>query len=160
MSTLAVSGDEASYYQSVKTYQKVSVEAKIMMARYLLSKNEGINVSLGALVDLNVLKMERLILNIAGNVNNWGASVARPAIIGMLLILVFTSIYYMTGLRTNIFRAFVTSVDITLLVGYTKQATLNDYSRIQLLYGFNMILGLIWYSIFIPTLINRISRVR
>jgi hypothetical protein len=160
MSNLAVSGDEASYYESVKTYQKVSVESKIMMARHVLSKKEGINVSLGALFDLCVFRLEKLILNVAGKVNNWGASVARPALIGVALVFIFTFIYYMTGIRNNIFKSFMTSLDITLLVGYTKHSTLADFSRIQFLYGFNMILGLIWYSIFIPTLINRISRVR
>lgn len=92
MSNLAVSGDEASYYESVKTYQKVSVESKIMMARHVLSKKEGINVSLGALFDLCVFRLEKLILNVAGKVNNWGASVARPALIGVALVFVFTFI--------------------------------------------------------------------
>lgn len=52
------------------------------------------------------------------------------------------------------------SLDVTLLVGYTKYSTPSDSLLSQFLVQSNMLLGLAWYGVSLPTLINKISMAR
>ena len=99
-------------------------------------------------------------MNIAGSLNAWGASIARPTFAGIILFIIFTFIYYYTNCQKDIKTAAMTSFDITLLVGYTKHANAAIEFATQMHFAANMLLGIIWYAIMVPTIVNRISRVR
>jgi hypothetical protein len=100
---------------------------------------------------------ELLLLNMSGFVNCWGKSIARPAIIGAALTLVFGFLYgYMLD---DWQKGMIKGFDITFLVGYTKYAEATTSIPLQLLHCTNVFFGLWWYAVLVPTLINRISRV-
>lgn len=54
----------------------------------------------------------------------------------------------------------IQSLDITFLAGYTKYSLATDPPNQQLILLSNMILGLFWYGVSLPTLINKISVAR
>lgn len=147
-------GDDDAYYGAVKTYLNQSLRSKIQKSVYDFRYGKG-HFSHG----MNYLAayFELLLLNISGFVNCWGKSIARPAIIGMMLTLVFGMIYgfVFSDYQKGIMQGF----DITFLVGYTKYADDDVPIHLSLLYGVNVFFGLWWYAVLVPTLINRISRV-
>lgn len=158
LASLERNGDDAGYYEAIKTYLNQSLEARISEIKHSLALRKRI-----AIIDrlhLALLNLENLILNVSGSVNNWGASVAKPALLGAVLITGFASYYKLVGIQNSPLSALIASFDVTTLVGYTKHANKDGGAFEQLSYQVNMALGLWWYAIFVPTVINRISRVR
>ncbi|MFZ2854004.1 MAG: pentapeptide repeat-containing protein [Rhodocyclaceae bacterium] len=150
-------GNDTEYYQSIKTYLTLSVDAQIAEVRHeLFEKKRPIFDRVRYLF----LHLERLILSASGVVNDWGASLARPALIGVGLVAAFAIYYRFIGIQDSLLNAFFASFDVTTLIGYTKHANKDGHPFEQLSYMVNMFFGLWWYSVFVPTVINRISRVR
>lgn len=89
-----------------------------------------------------------------------GASIGLPAFVGLALIIGFAALYRALEIQPSFSRALMASFDITTLVGYTKHSATSSPSTTQIFYALNMVLSLWWYAIFVPTVINRISRVR
>lgn len=160
LSNLAVAGEEKSYYEIVKFHQNQSLLAKISKTRYNLSLRSGLNSDLYLLGRLFLLRAEYYMMNFIGKINNWGESVSKPTLIGFAVLFIFALIYYFTGIRCSFWAAIETSVDISLLIGYTKHAAISSSAPERFVYTCNMIAGLIWYSVFVPTIIGRVSRIR
>lgn len=59
-----------------------------------------------------------------------------------------------------IVSSLIKSFDITFLAGYTKHVTSNDSLFKQCIVLSNMLCGLFWYAVAIPSLINKISVTR
>ncbi len=156
----ATNGDEEIYYRCVKLYQNISIDSKMILARYNLSEKPGLDKAVPEIVRLTTLGCEKLIINTVGWLNNWGASIAKPAFVGVALIMGFTFLYWMTAIRTTFLGALSASIDIGLLIGYTKHASNSLTMGTKFIFILNMILGLVWYSVFLPTVVNRISRIR
>lgn len=150
-------GDDESYYSAIKTYMNQSISARIEEAEYelLLKKNSVKNNLL-----ISSLKIERIILNASGKINAWGYSIGRPIVIGALLITIFGTTYYLLDISKSLAAGMMAGFDVTLLFGYTKQVSNAMSGWQQGLCGLNAFLGLWWYSVLVPTIINRISRVR
>ena len=147
-------GDDDAYYGAVQTYLNQSLRSKIQKSKYGLIHGKGI-ISHG--MNFMAAYFELFLLNISGLVNCWGKSIARPAIIGIVLTFTFGLLY---GFLSNDFqKGFVQGFDITFLVGYTKYADKTTPIYIEILYGVNAFFGLWWYAVLVPTLINRISRI-
>ena len=147
-------GDDDAYYDAVKTYLNQSLRSKIHVSIYEIKKKKGY---FRQGLNLFAAFFELLILNISGTVNCWGKSIARPAIIGISITLLFGVIYgvMLSDLKLGLIKGF----DITFLVGYTKHSEKTTPIYMQLLYGTNAFFGLWWYAVLVPTIINRISRV-
>lgn len=160
MHNLSTLGDEGAYYESVKAYHQTSLSYRLSSMRYRLSQKPAINVAMLMLFELFVCHVERLVIECSGKINNWGASIGRPTITGFTIFCFFTLFYWLVGIRHGAISAMITSLEITLLIGYTKHALLNDSLPVQSAFLANMVAGVIWYSVMIPTIINRISRVR
>lgn len=152
-------GDEGAYYEALRASSNQSTLAKISEAAYQFCQKGFKNKPL-ATFRLSLHSLEYLILNVAGFVNGWGRSIARPFMIGVALIMLFSLIYLVTNVAPDISSAFVKAAEITLLTGYTNHTSgeLEGWKRYLMLW--NMTAGLLWYVVFIPTLVNRISRVR
>ncbi len=150
-------GDDASYYDAVKTYLNQSLIASISKAKldFKHKKKRFVNS-----IRFAFLHIERLILNASGSINDWGASIAKPAFFGIGIVIFFGFYYRLFGTKENFLQGFIASFDVTTLVGYTKHASKDCNLFDQLSYIANVLLGLWWYAIFVPTVINRISRVR
>ena len=160
VTNLAMSGEEIGYYLAIEIYIKSFIEWKKWDCRRRILRKDGIfkdNWNRARLISAHV---EYYMMNFAGLVNAWGGSVIRPFFIGCLIVLSFAALYLLFGVRSGIYSAFSTSIDITLLAGYTKHASKQDGFLIDSIFLANMLIGIIWYAIFVPTVINRISRVR
>lgn len=145
---LSERGDEEDYYIAIRYYQNQSIDAKLSSYRWELSRKPGANEQINLLMKLSIMTIERYLVNFAGMVNAWGASVARPTAIGVLIVFIFSSIYWMTGIRASWLGALLASLDITLLIGYTRHAV-NDITMGQkFVFCLNMLLGISWYSVF------------
>ncbi|MER8856897.1 MULTISPECIES: hypothetical protein [unclassified Mesorhizobium] len=150
-------GEERAYYDAVKTSSNQSSKARIFESRYdLVNGNFLVKIVAFPRLVLNVA--EWMILNAAGSVNAWGRSVVRPSLIGAAIVAFFTIAYAPTA--KDWLNAFIKAVEITLLVGYTNHSPASLSTGAHFLVLANMIAGLFWYVVFIPTLINRVSRVR
>lgn len=103
---------------------------------------------------------ERFFLRVSGLINGWGGKVGRASLCGFFLILFFSVLYYFLGFFTLYRQAALAALEITLLVGFTKYTTMTTAPVQQFFYALNMLLGLWWYAVFVPTVINRISRVK
>lgn len=153
-------GDEAVYYDCVKLYQNLSITSRTMEARYKLSEKPGWDKSIANLAGLLTLRLEYFIINSVGWLNNWGASIAKPTLMGAFMIIAFSFLYWITSIKSTFLGALSASIDISLLVGFTKQASNSLPMGTKFAFTLNMILGLIWYSVLLPTVVNRISRIR
>jgi len=153
--------DDSVYYESVKVYLLQSLRAKKQQAKFQITSGKNKIRNMGSLA---LCKLEELVIGLSGTLNGWGGNLARAASIGLLLIAIFALIYFILGQSetpTATWKlSLIKSLDITLLVGYTKHATSALEWKTQALYGANAIFGLWWYAIFVPTVINRICRVR
>lgn len=147
-------GDDDAYYGAVQTYLNQSLRSKIQKSIHEMWHGKGFFVH-----GMNFLAayFELFLLNVSGFVNCWGKSIARPAIIGIVLTLAFGMLY---GFMSKDYqKGLIQGFDITFLVGYTKYSDDQNSVRVELLYGLNAFFGLWWYAVLVPTLINRISRV-
>ncbi|HEF4840210.1 TPA: pentapeptide repeat-containing protein [Burkholderia vietnamiensis] len=151
------SGDDVTYYKSVEAYLRQIIKSKISSCKYNIRNRIKLWVNVPA---LPIFYAESIFLRISGAINNWGASVARPAIVGILIGIVFMLWYRFYGMAPALKVAAMKSFDVTLLFGYTKHAQNDSGFPEQVAYAINAFLGLWWYAIFVPTIINRISRVR
>jgi hypothetical protein len=168
MFTLANEGSEANYYDGVKTSTLQDCRAK--SATNLLGFREAwvkprISVQLrlwksltstlglfGALLDFAVLM-------VFGLINSWGSSVARPVFIGLCLILAFAC-YYSYAEDMSMKQGSEKAAEILLLFGYTKHSILDVSNNNQLVQFSNALVGVLWYVVTIPTIVNKLTRVR
>lgn len=146
-------GDEKAYYEGLRTYINQSNWARVREAFYNLSGRKDVFVN-GVRVAGGMI--EFLIINLSGFINAWGRSIVRPAFIGLAVMLGFGLLYgFLSG---NYYQGILQGFDITFLVGYTKHAMVDKSLTDQALYATNAFLGLWWYAILVPTVINRLSR--
>ncbi|CAN0622107.1 conserved membrane protein of unknown function [Burkholderia multivorans] len=151
------SGDDGTYYKSIEAYLRQIIKSKLSNCKYSIKNRVKLWVNIPALL---IFYAESFFLRISGAVNNWGASVARPALVGIFIGFVFTFWYRYFGMTPSLKVAAMKSFDVTLLFGYTKHAQIGNCFFEQISYAANAFFGLWWYAIFVPTIINRISRVR
>lgn len=113
--------------------------------------------------------LEKGMLNSFGMINGWGSNLLRCMFFGGVIFSIFSIIYFFQSYGSfsgdnlwfdTIFRSMIKSLDITFLAGYTKYSLASDSSENQFLLLSNMILGLFWYGVSLPTLINKISVAR
>ncbi len=152
-------GDERAFYDALRTSSNQSTRAHIFETFYRLKTGDlGERCKAAPILAFDLV--DWAILNVAGAVNAWGMSIARPALIGLAIIFVFSSLYAVSDSSLRWPMAFIKAVEVTLLIGYTNHSGPSVSFGIHCLVLVNMLAGLLWYVVFIPTLVNRISRVR
>jgi len=158
--TLSHSGEEDSYYHAVRTCLNQSVVAKIAEAEYYSKNGARFHNRLIFKGRSWIYRSEKTIVNCAGIINAWGSSIVRPSLIGLSIIILFAAAYRLLNIRPTISSSLLASLDTTLLIGYTKQVSRASPPLEETIFTLNMLIGLAWYAVFVPTVINRISRVR
>lgn len=165
------SSDEDIYYECVRLYLTQSINSKKYAVMHQIENGGG-----GFLRKLYlrskrvVFSAEKKIINISGWVNGWGGSLVRPASLGLLMVLSFSVVYNMelhwNSVRSvetffeGYWKSLIMAIDVTFLFGYTKHLNSGDGLLVQFTGIFNALLGLWWYAIFVPTVMNRICRVK
>lgn len=152
-------GEEGAFYESIKAHSNQSCISGISTSLYNLA-NCSPKHKLGYFIQYLIHFIDYLLLNAAGTINGWGKSISRPAIIGIGLIFLFALVYRFYCPALSNYQSVVKSIEITLLIGYTNHSSSSTPDALHFIVLVNMILGLAWYVIFIPTLVNRICRVR
>jgi hypothetical protein len=151
--------DDKSYYNSIKIYLTQSIKARMAESSYEIKNGVGLK-KLRSFFLFFSLWLDIAILSISGFINSWGSSISRPAIAGFIVSMIFTLIYYYLGVKPSFLSSAMASFDITLVAGYTKHSSTSSTHLAQFFYAVNLFFGLWWYAIMVPTVINRISRVR
>jgi Pentapeptide repeats (8 copies) len=159
MQNLELQGDDEVYYKAVKTYILQILAHKYHSELYEYKSRKYLH-KYYHLAKMYIIIIEKVIISLSGLVNNWGSSVGRPVFVGMILTFIFALTYFQLGFAHNFSRSLLTSFDTTFLVGYSKYPYKNNPPWAEYIYALNVFLGIWWYAIFIPTIINRICRVR
>ncbi|MFM5274077.1 pentapeptide repeat-containing protein [Aeromonas caviae] len=153
--------EDSVYYESIQVYLTQSIKAKSAKALFNIKSKKNLITSFFSLI---FSEFEKGLISISGSINGWGGNISRATLFGVLIILIYSIIYTFVnfdGFEPSPWKlAIIKSLDISLLIGYTKHATVALNWKVQTLYGINALLGLWWYAIFVPTVINRICRVR
>lgn len=153
-------GDEAAYYEAICAETNTSIVSRTFNSCFGFRFGSGFWFRTRCFLSIPILWLEFIILNASGFLNAWGRSVARPIIVGFGIVISFCGIYAIDGSTDGILLARRKSVDVTTLIGYTAHVDMGVPSQSNWITALNMILGLWWYVILVPTLVNRISRVR
>ncbi|EEY7116900.1 pentapeptide repeat-containing protein, partial [Escherichia coli] len=162
LNSLSTIPDDEVYYQAVEVHFKCKQKSK---QKSLLFERSNSKVTKKLWYSILLLKsvIENFIINTSGLINGWGGSLFRCIFVGLFIMIVFTIIYAITS-SGDVIGAFMKAVDITLLTGYTKYSTERTTSGIgqldETIHLINMMIGVWWYGILIPTLINKICTSR
>ncbi|MGK5040717.1 pentapeptide repeat-containing protein [Janthinobacterium sp. GB1R12] len=150
-------GSDKFYYDAVKCHSIQRIREKISKTNHEIFSRKNILINI-------LLKFfyhtEKIIMELSGLINDWGNSLTRPIIFGISLICLFSIIYSFLGISSDWKLGLMMAFDITFLIGYTKHATTTSSYFNQTIFALNALLGLWWYAIIVPTVVNRISRVR
>ncbi|MCO4137005.1 pentapeptide repeat-containing protein [Citrobacter portucalensis] len=179
LNSVSIIGDDDIYYDATKTLFKLRLkerESKIKLSasKYLTDAKKSKSCKSLLFYCYKKIRsfffpLEKGMLNSFGMINGWGSNLLRCMFFGGFIFLIFSITYFIqsysslngTGLLVDtIYKSMIKSLDITFLAGYTKYSVASDSSGNQLLLLSNMILGLFWYGVSLPTLINKISVAR
>lgn len=154
-------GDDEAFYEAVMVYTTQITRAKAAEAKYHYLTQSMFSARFWLSTIKYVLYLiEGGVLSLSGRINGWGGKVGRAGLCGMALILFFSIYYLILGFFPNFSQAILASIEISLLVGYTKYTSLQTLPLQQYGFAINMVLGLWWYAVFVPTVINRVSRLQ
>lgn len=162
MANLQSVGEDDAFYESVMTYTNQVIKSKISQDIYTLRNDRKTwLIVLIALLRLPLLYLEQGMVLLSGRFNGWGGKLGRCVVLGLCLVAFFGWYYWLIGaINRDIPEGLLAALEITLLVGFTKFSTSTQEFMTQVAFSMNMLLGVWWYAIFVPTLINRLSRVR
>jgi hypothetical protein len=153
-------GDDDAFFDGVKAYITQNLMAKIAGRKYFRQQASSILQwawMKNAAVEF-ALRLELAIVSLSGWINGWGGKLGRALVAGIALVLTFWAFYGLSGLVPGAAQSGLAAIEITLLVGYTKYASLKDCLTTQIAFAMNMVFGLWWYTVFVPTIVNRVSR--
>ncbi len=137
------------FYSGIKVATLQAIKARMAKRKYAI-KWYDIFIMMRIVGDY----LEYLLWSILGALNGWGEKTIRVLVFGLLLVLLFAFIYRFSNISPTFGKAFIRSFDISIVAGYSK---ICNVSWLELL---NLVLGMIWYSIAIPTVINKLTRTR
>jgi hypothetical protein len=102
-----------------------------------------------------VVWVEHALTVTAGYLTDWGRSIMRPLFFAAAQIVVFAVVYRLMNGKLTYLGSLAKSVDVTTVAGYTRYPT---QGLERLATTINMLLGLYWYSLLIPTVVKRTLR--
>lgn len=137
------------FYKGIKVATLQAVKSRIASRRY---KIKWYNILL--LICLMGDYVEFLLWSSLGFLNGWGEKTVRVLLSGLILIFIFAICYWKIGTSPTFTTAFVRSFDVTIIAGYSK------ISQVTWLELTNLLAGMVWYSIAIPTLMTKLTRTR
>lgn len=151
-------GDEDAFYIACKTF--ITCTSRLKLERILRpgKRKDGIRRR------VDILKLTAAILEIGfvrliASINNWGESVARPAILLFLCFCTFSLLYWLSADFT-FYHAIAASFEITSVAGYTRGATSNPPHPLRVLEWCNLAAAIIIYTTFFSTIVAKVCRVR
>lgn len=154
----AAVGDEHIYYRTVRLHELQRCIARIAQDIYELVHGKT-SRKIWYILRLPFNTLDYLLMRLLGLTNAWGASVSRPCALLVGVFMAFGLIYSLAPFETGIDHAFQKSFDITLLVGYGNQVAASD-ARLSLVQDIHAGIAIILYTMFLSTMISKLSRAR
>jgi hypothetical protein len=104
--------------------------------------------------------LEKWVLSAVGSINGWGASIARPIILFLVLYGVFGIIYKIFLLHSPIYHPWQKSFDICTLAGYGNEEANDQPTWLRVIEDLQVMISIFLYTVFFSTVIARLSRPR
>lgn len=171
LANLRREGSEVSYYEAVKATTLLAAKARhvpVVQKMYgttqkLKWKNRVCANLFGAAkasLFFSSGYIEVYLLQILGFMNAWGGSIIRTLIFGVGLVAVFWMVHVF-AFKKDYLEAFVQAFETFFLFGYTNFTNdLPENTGERLIFMLNAFLGIVWYVINVPTVVNKITRLR
>jgi Pentapeptide repeats (9 copies) len=154
----AAVGDEHIYYKTVRLHELQRCSARIAQDIFELVHGK-LSRKFLAVLRLPFNGLDYLLMRLLGLTNAWGDSVSRPCALLTGVFAAFGVIYALVPFETDIARPFQKSFDITLLVGYGNQVAAAD-THLSLVQDVHAGAAIILYTVFLSTMISKLSRAR
>ena len=110
-------------------------------------------------------RVERGIVKLSGSFSDWGRSIFRPMLFFLIVVILFSMLYYALAFRFECYslpeqlsRSAIAAFNITLVAGYTAFFNSTQPFLLQTAESVNLLLGLFWYSLIVPTVTRKILR--
>ncbi|WP_158298538.1 MULTISPECIES: anti-phage Hailong system effector protein HalA [unclassified Sphingobium] len=152
-------GDDETYYQTAKLHDLQQMRAKIAKDFYLLifGKNFWQRLS-GILIIPHIAEM--ILLVIFGLTNGWGSTILRPVLGLVGSFFIFGCIYSYWDVKEADQYFWQKSFDIATLAGYGNQVNINQSAHLRMVEGTQLLVSILFYTVFFATAVARNSRSR
>ncbi|WP_371746686.1 pentapeptide repeat-containing protein [Shinella sp. H4-D48] len=149
-------GKESDYYSALKQYHisYMQWQRQICLSKISIKKH-----SFYAWLSLSKNIFEQIAVRTAGFVTNWGESIARPILIGIMLLMIFSAAHFFSGADQQYISSLFRSFNIFSLAGYTLYKEQCDPLQKAITIA-NLCIAILWYSIFLSAIVNRVSKAR
>lgn len=154
----ATTGDEHTYYETVRLHELQRSSARVAQDAYQTVFGPGWR-RVPALPALLLHAFNYVIMGALGALNGWGESAGRPLVALLGCWLVFGFGYSRAPFAKPITAPFQKSFDITFLVGYGNQAVPSD-PKLTIVQDVHACVAIVIYSVFFATVISKLSRTR
>ncbi|MEZ7010942.1 hypothetical protein ACB042_15765 [Aeromonas sp. S13(2024)] len=176
LTSVSTAGDDDDYYDAIKSLFTSRIterkSKRLFIARqYELQINKNNSRLKNSLLRIKsayysytspLYNLESLFMRLFGFINGWGGSFIRCIVFGFSILATYSVVYFFKNtvgesgeFINGALEAIVKSIDITFVAGYTKHSTADDGLTLQLIHISNMLLGLSWYAVSIPTIVNK-----
>lgn len=152
-------GDDATFYATAKAHDIQQNKAKLYRYIYAsLYEKQKYKRLLALLIPAVVI--ERILLQAMGSLNGWGANLLRPLVGLVSSALVFAVIYRFVPLGENIATPWQKAFDIANIAGYGSQVNNSQSIVLRRVEGIQLIVSILFYTVFFSTAVARNSRAR
>lgn len=100
-----------------------------------------------------------IILHAFGLLNGWGASLARPVAIGAIIMFGYGYSYH-HYFGAELWQGVKKATEIMLLFGYTAYFNPSSPCPDSNVVFSNALIGVLWYIVTVPTIVNKLTRIR
>lgn len=177
LTSVSTAGDDDDYYDAIKHLFKSRIaerkSKKLFLAEQFRTQASASESKASRLIAKTkhfyhlytspFYHMENFFMNIFGFINGWGGSFIRCIVFGLSILILYALVYFQSMpivLENPFLLAITKSIDITFVAGYTKHSVSSDDLGLQIVHISNMLLGLAWYAVSIPTVVNKICLAR
>jgi hypothetical protein len=151
-------GDDIAFYKTAKVNDVQQTKARIFESiYYLLYEKED---KLSNLIKFFYWTLEIITLYCIGWINGWGSSLFRPFFLNLISFYVFYWVYRLLPNLGSISHPIGKSFDISVLAGFSNQSQLNQTSLLSSIQNIQLIISIMFYTIFLSTAVSRFSRSR
>ena len=150
LSGLKKNGSEGEFYQAVAVHEMAQGKSRIMS---LAHKGRYIKALFNVFQLLLIVSFAQL--------NSWGKNPMKPLMIYLIFGLIFTGIYFRTGMAETIPRSFEKSFNVSVFSGYNYEIDKHGEMGIERVFlALQLFTSLVLYTSFVATLIGRLSRIK
>lgn len=154
----ATTGDEHTYYETVRLHELQRSSARVAQDAYETVFGLGWRRAV-ALPRMLLHAFNYAIMRALGALNGWGESAGRPFAALLACWAAFGFVYSHASFGKAVAAPFQKSFDITFLVGYGNQVVSSDRA-LTFVQDAHACIAIVIYSVFFATVISKLSRAR